>query len=164
MSVEASRTLNILDTTDPAPPNSGSHRIMEGGCPETGHSSARYFTTAVMEWDYSNGFKNFNKLPGELRNMIWELVLPEGRLIRIISRTYQKGCQNALTAKAWAEFDDIPILQVCRESRSLASKYFPMCFKRQLVRPFMLIWPKTLSASPILVACLRSSPALNQMI
>ncbi|PVH88998.1 hypothetical protein DL98DRAFT_622755 [Cadophora sp. DSE1049] len=77
-------------------------------------------------------FPKFRKLPPELRRMIWTLIIPNRRVVKI-SSTRHLNYSRGMALKANA---NLPIpLSVSSESRQIALKYFTLAFELVLSSP-----------------------------
>ncbi|RBR12586.1 uncharacterized protein FIESC28_08543 [Fusarium coffeatum] len=74
-------------------------------------------------------FRNFCKLPTELRLKIWNYNLPPTRLVPIQCGSSWPGCSDSLSWTGCTSPAAIPVnLHVCGESRSEALKYYGLAF------------------------------------
>jgi hypothetical protein len=85
-------------------------------------------------------FHYLQKLPLEIRIMIWREALgplPESRLIRVslnLSREnpYIAPNANQLFDNDAPKYSSVPlVLSICKESRTVAKRYYDFCFQRQ---------------------------------
>ncbi|PMD53452.1 uncharacterized protein K444DRAFT_147887 [Hyaloscypha bicolor E] len=78
-------------------------------------------------------FPKFSKFPPELRNTIWELMLPPPRVIRILAHWEENTSQPGAQLKA--EDASVPVvLHVNKESRGSAKRFYTLTFENQLHR------------------------------
>jgi hypothetical protein len=78
-------------------------------------------------------FPKFPKLPPELRNTIWEMMLPPPRVIRILAHWEENTSQPGAQLKA--EDASVPVvLHVNKESRGSAERFYTLTFWNQLQR------------------------------
>jgi hypothetical protein len=78
-------------------------------------------------------FPKFSKLPPELRNTIWEMMLPPPRVIRILAYWEENTSQPGAQLKA--EDASVPVVfHVNKESRGSAERFYTLTFGNQLHR------------------------------
>ncbi|KAH6720230.1 hypothetical protein BKA61DRAFT_668147 [Leptodontidium sp. MPI-SDFR-AT-0119] len=79
----------------------------------------------------------FLKLPAELRLMVWELVLPGERVVRIQEFTEcSRHHKPSASCRCIGSKARVPtLLHVCRETRLLALKSYTIAFKNRLLKP-----------------------------
>ncbi|KAK0101465.1 hypothetical protein ONS95_006637 [Cadophora gregata] len=82
-------------------------------------------------------FTNFPKLPTEIRLMVWELVLPGERVIRIEDFTNtSRRHKPCTTCRCIGSRACVPtLLHVNHETRQLALKFYTVTFKNRLLKP-----------------------------
>jgi hypothetical protein len=78
-------------------------------------------------------FPKFSKFPPELRNTIWEMMLPPPRVIRILAHWEENTPQPGAQLKA--DNATVPVvLHVNKESRGSAKRFYTLTFENQLHR------------------------------
>jgi hypothetical protein len=95
-------------------------------------------------------FTSFMRLPVELRDMVWELQLPDPRTITITEDVVHKSLDDPDLRIAKAAKTPVPtLLHICKESRDFALRFYRLSFEIELAgRPIYFDFERDLLFIP----------------
>ncbi|KAK4185962.1 hypothetical protein QBC35DRAFT_388320 [Podospora australis] len=118
------------------------------------HYDHNHHRRGLMQASLPDQFPNFQRLPAEIRNMIWEYSLPESRVYEVLDAPSSKQKTPAQKGLMFANVHPEPppaLAAVCRESRSFVlhqykpltlgstTKYVDLSRDILLLEPYLLV-------------------------
>ncbi|KAH8670412.1 hypothetical protein BGZ60DRAFT_407385 [Tricladium varicosporioides] len=88
-------------------------------------------------------FPRFRDLPAELRHVIWELVLPGPRIVRLEAiqlKSLRSEVGFIIEQYGWKSQSIVPHMEICREARDIASKHYTYAFAPNITSKPPGIW------------------------